>query len=300
MSKQIHHGKTQIFTKGSDGEVTLKAGVGQTLNVEIGTLTTTSGVITATTDSSSTATGCLQLAGGCGIAKNLTTLTAKVESTTDSSSTTTGGLIVSGGLGCAKRITTLNSTIGTADITTANITTDNVTTANITTANITTANLTTISGLPTFLVAATASSGGLTANTIYSLTESTSPNNAWATPSNTTGFTWAASTGVLTILSSGIYTIDYALVVAGLEGYLMQSWIEKNTTDKLRLSMDVKIITGAGVNNETTSGTATVALVANDTLTLKYWCNGDSNILYYVNAGVSNYASRWSVVKISG
>lgn len=58
-----------------------------------------------TVDSTSVTTGCVTMAGGCGIAKNLKVGgSVALQSTTQSTSTSTGALVVSGGIGVAGNI----------------------------------------------------------------------------------------------------------------------------------------------------------------------------------------------------
>lgn len=58
-----------------------------------------------TVDSTSVTTGCVTMAGGCGIAKNLTVGgSVALQSTTQSTSTSTGSVVVSGGVAVAKNI----------------------------------------------------------------------------------------------------------------------------------------------------------------------------------------------------
>jgi hypothetical protein len=82
-------------------------------------------IIGATTESTSTTTGALRVAGGVGIGENLFVGgTGKIENDTDASSTTTGALQVLGGLGVVKSIHAADTTFESVNITDSTNSTD--------------------------------------------------------------------------------------------------------------------------------------------------------------------------------
>ncbi len=96
---------TSLITDSSStttGAVTVAGGVGIAKKLYVGGVTS----ITDATDSTSTSTGALIVSGGVGVAKNVNIGgTATITDVSQSTTTTTGALVVSGGVGVAKNIT---------------------------------------------------------------------------------------------------------------------------------------------------------------------------------------------------
>jgi len=114
VTSRLYHDASNFLVINGYNQVNLQvAGTTKITSTSATTTFSTSNqiVVSDTTDSSSTPTGALTVAGGVGVAKNLSVggslgVASGVTFTnsTDSSSTTTGALVVSGGVGVAKKL----------------------------------------------------------------------------------------------------------------------------------------------------------------------------------------------------
>ena len=254
--------------KGTDGQIlTLASGVPSWANAS-GATSTTSLSITDTTDSSSTTTGALKVAGGASVQKNLYIGSSlAIAGTGASSSTTTGAVTIVGGVGIQGtaniNVLALPTTTGTTLTVSSTQASSSTTTGAMTvaggvgiqgTANINTLVLPTTTGT-TLTVSSTQASSSTTTGAITVAggigVKGTIYTNVLALPTTTGTTLTVSSTQASSSTTTGAVTITGGIGISG-SAYVNSLTLPTTTGTTLTVS-------STAASSSTTTGAATIA-----------------------------------------